>query len=581
MSRWFWFCVCLAIGLVLLLCGLLMPMHLRSVEVSVLWKAGRDTTTLSDRGLGLLGETNLGGALLLSQTAQKDQLPGRAKLASAWIILAQEHPDAVALGRSDPQLESLATATRPTGVSISPSAGISHPTNGEPFTDLIVGRGNQDKVIEFLGASRRPAVQELIACRALTNTTVFSPSQSASGQALDGAIAVTGLLFERGYLAPGLSDKIFGLASEANRSGRSGPLEEVLLDLLSLGHRLDWGQLSQLASHLEDAETLRQFAGLVRQTPANLPVLFSAVELSGQGAPVVHYLTEFSQTGMKDLEAGLRFGEGGLSELLRRSQRLSNSRLADETAGIGVARAWVDFGADYALHRPWLSLGTKWLLYLGSGFWLALGLRQAKRAASVLERPLQVRGLHVARETLFALGFLVVVLLLSEPFLAQESQRMDMPFRVRLPTVGSAVSAVKTGPNPSIMNQLSLLTLLLFFVLQALIYLACLVKLAEIRRQRVPARVKLRLLENEDHLFDAGLYLGFVGTIISLILVSLGVIKPSLMAAYSSTSFGIIFVSIFKIFHLRPLRRILVLETEQNQAQPVAPLTQAALATTS
>jgi len=45
-------------------------------------------------------------------------------------------------------------------------------------------------------------------------------------------------------------------------------------------------------------------------------------------------------------------------------------------------------------------------------------------------------------------------------------------------------------------------------------------------------------------------------------LVSLGVIKPSLMAAYSSTSFGIIFVSFFKIFHLRPLRRKLLLDVE-------------------
>jgi hypothetical protein len=104
--------------------------------------------------------------------------------------------------------------------------------------------------------------------------------------------------------------------------------------------------------------------------------------------------------------------------------------------------------------------------------------------------------------------------------------------------------------------------LLLFFVLQALIYSACLVKLAEIRRQRVGPRIKLKLLENEDHLFDAGLYLGFAGTIVSLILVSLGVIKPSLMAAYSSTSFGIIFVSIFKIFHLRPERRKLLLQSE-------------------
>ena len=90
-------------------------------------------------------------------------------------------------------------------------------------------------------------------------------------------------------------------------------------------------------------------------------------------------------------------------------------------------------------------------------------------------------------------------------------------------------------------------------------------KLLAHRRQNVPPRIKLRLLENEEHLFDAGLYLGFCGTIISLILVSLGLIAPSLMAAYGSTSFGIIFVSIFKIFHLRPARRKLLLEAEGAQ----------------
>ena len=52
--------------------------------------------------------------------------------------------------------------------------------------------------------------------------------------------------------------------------------------------------------------------------------------------------------------------------------------------------------------------------------------------------------------------------------------------------------------------------MLLFFIVQGLLYSACVVKLAEIRRQRVGPRVKLRLLENEEHLFDAGLYLGFL-----------------------------------------------------------------------
>jgi hypothetical protein len=36
------------------------------------------------------------------------------------------------------------------------------------------------------------------------------------------------------------------------------------------------------------------------------------------------------------------------------------------------------------------------------------------------------------------------------------------------------------------------------------------------------------------------------------------------MAAYSSTSFGIIFVSFFKIFNLRPLKRRLLLEADAS-----------------
>ena len=88
-----------------------------------------------------------------------------------------------------------------------------------------------------------------------------------------------------------------------------------------------------------------------------------------------------------------------------------------------------------------------------------------------------------------------------------------------------------------------------------------------------------KLLENEDHLFDSGLYLGFLGTIISLILVSLGVFKqPSLMAAYSSTSFGILFVVLFKVVHLRPARRHLLLEADSESPIRVAPPVESTLA---
>src|SRR5262249_11666293 len=143
--------------------------------------------------------------------------------------------------------------------------------------------------------------------------------------------------------------------------------------------------------------------------------------------------------------------------LLRRDQRLCSSSLPP-------------IGLDYCLRMPWFALTIKWVLYLAGGFFLAAALHFARPVVSVLERPLQVRGFHFAREALFALGFLLVVLLLSEPFLAQESQKVEFPFRLRLSTGGGLVPAGKNGPNAPFMNRPGLLTLLLFFVLQSLLY---------------------------------------------------------------------------------------------------------------
>jgi hypothetical protein len=52
-------------------------------------------------------------------------------------------------------------------------------------------------------------------------------------------------------------------------------------------------------------------------------------------------------------------------------------------------------------------------------------------------------------------------LLLSEPFLAQESQKVEFPFRLRLPMMGAATPAGMAQANVSSMN-LTLLMLVLF-----------------------------------------------------------------------------------------------------------------------
>jgi len=554
MSRWLPLFACIFLGLAMLVCGLLVPAHLRAVDVRIIEKAGRNTPALIDKALALVSDNNLGSARLLLQAAQQEGIAGRGKLGLAVTDLAKENQGPRIWGSP---LSSILAQPEPDS---------SHPTRAggagqgsQPITELVIRLENREKALEFLKASPQRGVEELFRFRAATNTVLFPPSQSASGQPLDAALALCGLLFVQGQLSDVLSNRVDALAAQANRGGNSQPLEEVLMDFMSLGQRFDWDQLTVFVRRIEDVETLRVLTDLVRNAGGRLPVLFSAVQLSGNPRAVANYLTSFSQTGSSDLGSSLRYGAGGVNELLRRNQRLDLSGLRPP------------LGLDYCLRLPWLALSAKWLMYLSSGVLLAAALHFARPAVSALERPLQVRGFHVAREILFALGFLFVVLLLSEPFLAQESQKVEFPFRLRLPMAGSVVPAGSHSVHPSIMSQSNLLTLLLFFALQGLLYTASILKLAEIRRQKVLAPFKLKLLENEDHLFDAGLYLGFLGTIVSFIIFSLGVVKEfSLMVAYSSTSFGIIFVSLFKILHLRPARRRLLLEADAGSSEPVS-----------
>jgi hypothetical protein len=554
--RWPGFLICAILGLVMLVGGLLIPAYLRAVDASVIQRAGRSSPALLAEGRALAEAEKLGAANMLMLAARTAGFPGWDRLGETITNLARHNPAALAWG-DDSRMKNLFAANTQT-----PEAGT------EPFTDFIIHQENRDAALAHLRDSPASVVRELLRTRSLTNTVLFPPSASASGQAFDAALLECGLLLDGGHLPAGMSDGIYLSASAANRGGNSEPLEQTLMDFMTLGERFNWNQLVAFVAQIQDTKALHQLAGQVRNAGEQLPVLFTAVQLSGKPAAVASYLTTFSQTGLKDLGASLHYGAGGVNELTQRDRRLYKSPLARRAAAFGPFGSFFHFAAGCSFQTPWLALALKWFCYLLGGFFLAGALHFARPVVSSLEQPLQVRGFHLFREFLFSLGFLLVVLLLSEPFLAQESQKGGFSFRLLPPMTGGVVPVGIAGIKQTIMDPIILLTLLVFFVLQALIYMACLLKLAEIRRQQVPPRMKLKLLENEDHLFDAGLYLGFVGTIISLIIASLGLVRFSLMAAYSSTSFGIIFVVIFKIFHLRPARRKLLLEAEAGAGTP-------------
>jgi hypothetical protein len=172
----------------------------------------------------------------------------------------------------------------------------------------------------------------------------------------------------------------------------------------------------------------------------------------------------------------------------------------------------------------------------------------------------------------FALLIAFVIIITTEPFLLRAAPPSEYRVKIVIPVLANAATPAKTlsTSTPSTMDKSTIISIGVFALLQIVVYMICLMKISEIDRQDLAPALKLRLMENEENLFDSGLYVGMTGTATALVLQVLGVIDPNLLAAYSSNLFGIVCVAFVKIRHVRIYKRQLIMAA-QRLAAPVAP----------
>jgi len=134
-----------------------------------------------------------------------------------------------------------------------------------------------------------------------------------------------------------------------------------------------------------------------------------------------------------------------------------------------------------------------------------------------------------------------------------------------VPVIATTAAAAPETPstNATTMDITTILSIVVFAAIQVGMYVICLLKISEIARQEVSSATKLKLMDNEENLFDGGLYIGIAGTATALVLQVLGLIEANLLAAYSSNLFGIVCVALVKIRHVRPYKRQLIVEIQQ------------------
>jgi hypothetical protein len=422
---------------------------------------------------------------------------------------------------------------------------------------FFIPEKSRETLRTYLANSGSQGVQSLLKLRSVNGTGRFVPAGRAGGQPLDALILLTALLYQGEHLSPSLQRELRSLADAAIERKELGELESFFMDLLSLGRRLDWTQLNELLRRTESIKTVGEFAHLARVAPDQLPIIYTAAlfaNTAGSDAAdrVSRYLIQYGKSGLEDLRLALGYGQGAVKQLLLRQVPVNRIAAPSLTAL-----------AEFVLAHPQFMLVLKYLGYAFGAFLVLRGIDHS--LVQPADYGLSDHGVPGMKSGVVAVLFAGLMVVASEPFLLKAAPPSEYQLRLRLPVLVATNEVPppdNSKPASHHMELSTLLSIAFFAALQIAMYFICLQKIREIARADQPPLVKLRLMENEDNLFDGGLYIGIAGTATALVLQVLRIIPGDLLAAYSSNLFGITCVALVKIRHVRPYKRELILENQ-------------------
>ena len=518
-------------GAVTLAIGLLLPVRFHALEEKVLLAAGRSTPSLSDLAASLLNSEHLGAGLRIALLAQSMDLPGGSEtVASARTILSSRR-DLTWLGTRDPRLEQVLATS---GLAFEKNV------NAPPAVlTLLLREPIRLRLRQTLQSNPSPGVQSVLQSLELKPLPPLLPARQPGGQPLEAVTLLTAHLLDTAAFSPALASELKTAAYAANEDRSLRPLQPALLSLLSLSRRFDYDSLRELVGGVQTLAALDWLAGQVR-SPAEPGDLLLAATLWAGPADRLTRLPESAKKPWAVLSSSLAAGRGSLELLVQRRCPVFSNPISIPSPLI-----------------PWLLLWEKPLLLLRAVL-LLVGSWFLVKALWTILHPASPESHGPWRPAPILAQAAMLALLLGS--LPEPSVTRPKPLPTYRLSLALPVSPVKIKQTPGFsMEPTNVITLVIFLSVQIMVYRVCVRRIRQIETGPGDSALKLRLLENEDNLFDSGLYVGIGGTAIALVLQVLGVIQPSLLAAYSSNLFGITCVALIKIFHVRACKQRLLL----------------------
>jgi len=536
-----------AAGITTLLLGIVCPFYFRGISPSLVDKAGENTPQVSDLAKELTEYGRISPVFEFNHTVDNLHLNDRL------YQLAKENPVYYFSGGSAPYVEEIIRRLN-----------LSEKDYPKPTTvvELFTPKQHRAYVSDFLSRTRNLNVKDVLDTRNLKGTVLLSPVDSPSGTPTDIAVLTAALLIQAEETPRKFASELANITRGAMQGSTTAieRTENVYLALLTLGKRFQWVSLSELTRTIESTDTLIKTAGLFRQYPDEKSLLFTVLMLHKNPEAVFEFIDRYGKEALVDLKEAVQHGDGSIELLLSRKspiyRPLAWNHQLDSIQALLLKTPFYQVARD----NPTLTGVIKLLFLFSAGLCFIILLRLIVNGTQANYRSWVASFLANMGNIAVAIAIAISVWLSLEPEFLKQREHHPEPLRIQFATVNPFENLKSDVMNSMQIDQVTLLILGLFFILQLAIYAYSRVRLQEIKKLDVTPEIKLKLIENEDNLFDSGLYVGLFGTVASLIMLAMKIVEASLMAAYASTLFGILFVAILKIFNVRPYKNQLILE---------------------
>ncbi|MBT5689678.1 MAG: hypothetical protein HOK49_02555 [Opitutae bacterium] len=600
--KWLKFTLALALSIGFAYLGFNLPANFRSVDGRVLASAGKGTQAIQENAQTRLDQDQVGPVRLMREA-------GLAKFSQEKIDEVTNHQYYYPYtGGPDEHFANFLERIGEKAIGTS-LAMLDEESSFSPTIFLLLRESNRQAIEDYLSESESPGITRLLESRGCKGFLLVSPAHPISGAALDMAILATALLIKGNYFTPSLEQWLMEETDLAIRGNDISiqQLKRFYTSVLTLAVYLDWSQLKELIRTYEDwyplektvflfrnyagsvakfkysssalkvtgdesEETIEAIVSVEKETSSAdyRPLIYTAILFSNNPGGVVNYIEKFQSAAFQDLKTAIKRNDAALALLLDNQLEIYKpppTLFFMNFAGSFLGKLQIPAFLQFVVDHPILSLILKLIFLTLAGAFLmgdfVTGLGDFNTSRT---QPLATRSMNYG---LIGIVFALLAVIWVEPTILKGSQpKFDFDVANLFNTVhieemtnlaNTAVAASDGATNHSATVGI----IIGFLLIQLIIFILGLLKLKNIRNENGSTVMKLRLLENEENLFDTGLFVGLAGTVISLILLNVWHLKEaSLVAAYASTLFGILFVAVLKIGFVRPYRNQLIREQE-------------------